>query len=96
MVYSGKREELVDTTGLFRSYQFPCIGNSHSTKATKSASNKPAQQKEAPTLQKTKRQKHTAVGIRWSSPTQLLIHRFRAYVWQSGRDAQISLIYGRM
>jgi hypothetical protein len=36
------------------------------------------------------------VGIRWSSPTQLLIHRFEAYVWQSGRDAQFSSIYGRM
>jgi hypothetical protein len=43
-----------------------------------------------------KRQKHTTVGIRWSSPTQLLIHRFGAYVWQSGRDAQFSPIYGRM
>jgi hypothetical protein len=40
--------------------------------------------------------KHTTVGIRWSSPTQLLIHRFGAYVWQSGRDAQFSPIYGRM
>jgi hypothetical protein len=36
------------------------------------------------------------VGIRWWSPTQLLIHRFKACVWQSGRDAQFSLIYGRM
>ena len=34
--------------------------------------------------------KHTTVGIRWSSPTQLLIHRSQAYVWQSGRDAQFS------
>ena len=41
-------------------------------------------------------QKHTAVGIRWWSPTQLLIYRFIAYVWQSGRDAQFSIIYGRM
>jgi hypothetical protein len=36
------------------------------------------------------------VGIRWSSPTQLLIHRSGAYVWQSGRDAQFSPVYGRM
>jgi hypothetical protein len=43
-----------------------------------------------------KSKKHTTVGIRWSSPTQLLIHRFGAYVWQSGRDAQFSPIYGRM
>ena len=33
--------------------------------------------------------KHTAAGICWSSPTQLLIRRSVAYVWQSGRDAQI-------
>jgi hypothetical protein len=41
-------------------------------------------------------QKHTTVGIRWWSPTQLLIYRSKAYVWQSGRDAQFSLVYGRM
>ncbi|KAH9215607.1 hypothetical protein DL95DRAFT_500141, partial [Leptodontidium sp. 2 PMI_412] len=29
-------------------------------------------------------------------PTQLLIHRFEGCVWQSGRDAQFSSIYGRM
>jgi hypothetical protein len=40
--------------------------------------------------------KHTTVGIRWSSPTQLLIHRSGACVWQSGRDAQFSPVYGRM
>jgi hypothetical protein len=52
--------------------------------------------------------KHTTAGIRWWSPTQLLICRSEAYVWQSGRDAQfifslwsyvpakllISIIYG--
>jgi hypothetical protein len=43
-----------------------------------------------------KKQKHTTVGIRWSSPTQLLIHRSEACVWQSGRDAQFSLVCGRM
>ena len=47
----------------------------------------------------TKRQKrmkgHTTVGIRWWSPTQLLIYRSKACVWQSGRDAQFSLVYGR-
>jgi hypothetical protein len=44
----------------------------------------------------TKRQKHTTGGIpRWS-PTLVLIARFSAYVWQSGRDAQFSLTYGRM
>ena len=32
---------------------------------------------------------HTAAGIRWSSPTQLLISRSEAYRWQSGRDAEL-------
>jgi hypothetical protein len=40
--------------------------------------------------------KHTTVGIRWWSPTQLLIYRSRDYVWQSGRDAQFSRVCGRM
>jgi hypothetical protein len=44
-------------------------------------------------IQKTK---HTTGGIpRWS-PTLVLVARFSAYVWQSGRDAQFSLTYGRM
>ena len=43
-----------------------------------------------------KKKKHTAGGIlRWS-PTLILVARFSAYVWQSGRDAQFSLTYGRM
>ena len=45
---------------------------------------------------KPKKQKHTTGGIpRWS-PTLVLVARFSAYVWQSGRDAQFSLTYGRM
>ena len=43
-----------------------------------------------------KRRIHTTAGIRWWSPTQLLIYRSEAYVWQSGRDAQCSSVYGRM
>jgi hypothetical protein len=44
----------------------------------------------------TKKQKYTTGGIpRWS-PTLVLVARFSAYVWQSGRDAQFSLTYGRM
>jgi hypothetical protein len=44
----------------------------------------------------SKKQKHTTGGIpRWS-PTLVLVARFSAYVWQSGRDAQFSLTYGRM
>ena len=43
-----------------------------------------------------KKKKHTTGGIpRWS-PTLVLVARFSAYVWQSGRDAQFSLTYGRM
>jgi hypothetical protein len=42
------------------------------------------------------KQKHTTGGIpRWS-PTLVLVARFSAYVWQSGRDAQFPLTYGRM
>jgi hypothetical protein len=49
-------------------------------------------QKEWPVIE----QKHTTGGIpRWS-PTLVLVARFSAYVWQSGRDAQFSLTYGRM
>ncbi|TVY87267.1 hypothetical protein LAWI1_G007411 [Lachnellula willkommii] len=43
----------------------------------------------------TKKQKHTTAGIRWWSPTQLLICRSEACVWQSGRDAQFSSVYGQ-
>ena len=47
-------------------------------------------------MQKDGIQKHTTGGIpRWS-PTLVLVARFSAYVWQSGRDAQFSLTYGRM
>jgi hypothetical protein len=47
-------------------------------------------------MAKKKSQKHTTGGIpRWS-PTLVLVARFSAYVWQSGRDAQFSLTYGRM
>ena len=53
--------------------------------------------REAEREKKPKRKKkHTTVGIRWWSPTQLLIYRFEACVWQSGRDAQFPSIYGRM
>ena len=45
---------------------------------------------------KIAKKKHTTVGIRWWSPTQLLVYRSEACVWQSGRDAQFSSVYGRM
>ncbi|TVY27078.1 hypothetical protein LHYA1_G003152 [Lachnellula hyalina] len=45
---------------------------------------------------KIDKKKHTTAGIRWWSPTQLLICRSEACVWQSGRDAQFSSVYGRM
>ncbi|KAK1659321.1 hypothetical protein BDP55DRAFT_756722 [Colletotrichum godetiae] len=41
-------------------------------------------------------QKHTTPGIRWSSPTQLLIRPSLAYLWESGRDPEFSNGYGRM
>ena len=40
--------------------------------------------------------KHTTAGIRWSSPTQLLIRPSLAYLWESGRDPEFSSGYGRM
>ena len=46
--------------------------------------------------EEARRQKHTAPGIRWSSPTQLLVWRLLAYLWESGRDPEFSSIYGRM
>ena len=46
--------------------------------------------------QQENKKEHTTVGIRWWSPTQLLVYRSEACVWQSGRDAQFSSVYGRM
>ena len=43
-----------------------------------------------------KENKHTATSIRWWSPTQLLIGRSEACLWQSGRDADYSSVCGRM
>ena len=43
-----------------------------------------------------RKKKHTTPGIRWSSPTQLLVRRLVAYLWESGRDPEFSTIYGRM
>ncbi|CAF3517628.1 unnamed protein product [Fusarium graminearum] len=34
--------------------------------------------------------RHTTAGIRWSSPTQLLIRPLSAYLWESGRDPEFS------
>ena len=45
---------------------------------------------------KGKKEKHTTPGIRWSSPTQLLLWRSPGYLGQSGRDAEFSSAYGRM
>jgi hypothetical protein len=46
-------------------------------------------------LQKGQKQ-HTTPGIRWSSPTQLLVWRLLTYLWESGRDPEFSSTYGRM
>ena len=43
-----------------------------------------------------KKEKHTAPGIRWWSPTQLLVWRLPVYLWESGRDPEFSSTYGRM
>ncbi|KAK2023011.1 hypothetical protein LX32DRAFT_628846 [Colletotrichum zoysiae] len=45
---------------------------------------------------KKENEKHTTPGIRWSSPTQLLIRPSLAYLWESGRDPEFSNGYGRM
>ena len=39
---------------------------------------------------------HTTPGIRWWSPTQLLVWRSLACLWESGRDPEFSSSYGRM
>ena len=44
----------------------------------------------------TENKKHTTPGIRWSSPTQLLVWPSLAYLWESGRDPEFSSGYGRM
>ncbi|KAK0750518.1 hypothetical protein B0T18DRAFT_409060 [Schizothecium vesticola] len=43
-----------------------------------------------------KGQKHTTPGIRWSSPTQLLIRRLLACLWESERDPEFPSTCGRM
>ncbi|KAK1672800.1 hypothetical protein BDP55DRAFT_634558 [Colletotrichum godetiae] len=47
------------------------------------------------TIASQKAQKHTTPGIRWSSPTQLLIRPSLAYLWESGRDPEFSNGYGQ-
>jgi hypothetical protein len=78
--------------GLLRSFHhtvsIPHLHRSHTHRAHP--------KKEGLANTRTKTQKHTTGGIpRWS-PTLVLVARFSAYVWQSGRDAQFSLTYGRM
>lgn len=36
--------------------------------------------------------KHTTAGIRWSSPTQLLVRPSLACLWESGRDPEFSTV----
>ena len=52
--------------------------------------------KELISIMKKVQKKHTTPGIRWSSPTQLLIQPSMVYVQGSGRDPQLSIGYGRM
>ena len=44
---------------------------------------------------KNYQKKRTTLGIRWSSPTQLLIQPFRVYLGESGRDPEFSWRCGR-
>ena len=46
--------------------------------------------------QKENKTKHTTPRIPRSSPTLVLIRRFPAYLWESGRDPEFSGSYGRM
>ena len=46
--------------------------------------------------QKREKEKHTTPGIRWSSPTQLLVWPSLVYLGESGRDPEFSSGYGRM
>ena len=43
-----------------------------------------------------KKKKHTTIGIRWWSPTQLLTDRSEAWLRQSGRDTMFSSVCGCM
>ena len=43
-----------------------------------------------------KKKEHTTPGIRWWSPTQLLVWPSLVYLWESGRDPEFSSGYGRM
>jgi hypothetical protein len=69
---------------------------SYSLSLTKSLETPSLTETPPPSPNGLQKQKHTTGGIpRWS-PTLVLVARFSAYVWQSGRDAQFSLTYGRM
>jgi hypothetical protein len=79
--------------GLGGRYFYPKSARGYATKNTTST---PSLYTYPDTSAMNKKQKHTTGGIpRWS-PTLVLVARFSAYVWQSGRDAQFSLTYGRM
>jgi hypothetical protein len=43
-----------------------------------------------------KNQKQSTAGVRWWSPTQLLTCRHNDSIWLSGREALLSLSYGRL
>jgi hypothetical protein len=73
-----------------------CNAKSQDTQATTTALWQQQRRAFLDGSQRGKQKKHTTGGIpRWS-PTLVLVARFSAYVWQSGRDAQFSLTYGRM
>ena len=51
--------------------------------------------KTTPGAKKWQKKKRTTPGIRWSSPTQLLVWRSPVYLRESGRDPEFSGAYGR-
>ena len=54
------------------------------------------QHKPAATRRSKKNAKQSTAGIRWWSPTQLLTCRHNGSIWLSGREALLSLFYGRL
>ena len=95
------KESVVSISNFSLLFTQPCIEEKGKKKknsnAEQSTDAKERQGRVGRRVKKPKKvQKHTTAGIRWWSPTQLLICRSEAYVWQSGRDAQLSSVYGRM
>ena len=68
----------------------------HSTKCLATLGHRCRAHARAPRLRRHQKAKHTTVGIPPWSPTGVLIHRSKAYVYGSGRDRHFSFVYGGM